>query len=139
MTRGSKRPVGLTKDGSYQVGARRTMMIEPSAAWDLVTSARGLAAWLGPLPDGALSPEGDYRLADGTRGEVRIYQAGSHLRLTWWPPDWDQPSLLQLRVIPKGERSAIALHQEGLPSARTRAERKRAFHAALDQLERLIG
>lgn len=138
MTRSPKRPTGLTKDGSFQVGARRTMAIRSSAAWDLVTSESGLSAWLGSVVGGSLSPEGDYRLTDGTTGEVRIYQPGSHIRLTWQPPDMDHASTIQLRVIGRLDRSEIALHQEGLPSSEARAARKRAFIQALDELEALI-
>lgn len=138
MASNADHPVGRTQDGSYQVGARRTLAIPPSAAWDLVMSERGLAAWLGPLVGGSLGPKGDYRLADGTSGEVRVYQPGSHIRLTWRPPNWDRPSTIQLRVIDRTDRSVIALHQEGLPSGEARSARKQAFHQALDDLQLLI-
>lgn len=131
----SERPTGLTRDAGWQIGARRTLPIESGAAWRWLTSTEGLGIWLGRSADLNLEEGAAYQLADGTAGELRVVAPESHLRLTWQPVDWPRASTLQVRVVPKGERTVIAFHQEHLPNSRSREERRRFFHAVLDQLE----
>ncbi len=131
-----KKTAGRTLEAGYQVGARRTLAISLAGAWDLVISPNGLRAWLGGAPRSLVLGK-NYRLSDSTRGIVRVFRSGSHLRLTWQPPDWPKPSLIQVRVIRAVKGATISFHQEHLPNARLRAERRRHFLGALDELERL--
>jgi uncharacterized protein YndB with AHSA1/START domain len=71
-------------------------------------------------------------------GEVRVYTPYSHLRITWHPPGWPRASTLQLRVIPKGDKTVIAFHQEHLPGEKEREERRTHYIAVLDELEHII-
>jgi uncharacterized protein YndB with AHSA1/START domain len=79
-----------------------------------------------------------YRLADGTQGVVRVFRPQSHLRLTWQPPGWSRPAVIQVRVIPMKSGTQVAFHQEHLPGRRLRSQRLRHFHAALDRIERAL-
>ena len=132
------RPVGLTKDVGWEVGARRTFPIQLEAAWRLITTPEGLNTWLGS-PKGDLGSKGDqYTLPDGTTGAIRVFKPNSHLRLTWYPPGWPRASTIQVRVVPSGEKTVIAFHQEHLPGPEEREERRVFFKNALDQLEEMI-
>lgn len=134
-----RRPTGLTQRVGFEIGVRRTLSIGIEAAWELVTSPRGLCLWLGPTPGLSYDKGATYELADGSSGEVRVFRPGSHLRITWHPGHWPRASTIQVRVIPKGDRSAVGFHQEHLPGANEREERRSHFRAALDELERMIG
>jgi len=138
MTGRSKRPTGLTKDVGFQIGVRRTLPIHHADAWQLVTSEKGVNIWLGSTSELDFGKGARYRLADGSVGEVRVFSPNSHLRITWQPPGWSRSSTIQVRVIPKGDRTTIAFHQEHLPGAGEREERRAHFAAALDALEALI-
>ena len=137
MTKSDK-PVGLTKDTGYQVGARRTIDVPHSAAWDFILSPEGLKIWLGPVSSIELREKESYKLDDGVSGEVRVLKPGSHIRLTWQPSDYPRPSTIQVRVIPKGEKTTIAFHQEHLPDPSVREERLAFFKHALAQLEQVL-
>ena len=134
----NNRPVGQTKDAGWQIGVRRTLPIRHKKAWALITSPESLKIWLGAGADVALSEGGSYELPDGTHGEVRVWKPNSHLRITWQPKDWPRPSTIQVRAIPKDERTVIAFHQEHLPGAEEREARREFFTAVLDQLEKII-
>jgi hypothetical protein len=69
---------------------------------------------------------------------VRVYSHNSHLRITWQPQGWQRASTIQVRVIPKEDRTVIAFHQEHLPGAKEREERRAHYTSALDELERII-
>jgi uncharacterized protein YndB with AHSA1/START domain len=133
----SSRIVGQTRDTGFHIGVRRTFPIRQLQAWELLTSPRGARAWLGHAPDLEFAKNATFRLPDGTTGKVTVYVPGSHLRLTW-QPGWPRASIMQLRVIPSGERTAIAFHQEHLPGPAERDQRRAHFAAALDKLERMV-
>jgi uncharacterized protein YndB with AHSA1/START domain len=136
---GGGRETGRTRDAGFQVGIRRTLPLDVAEAWRLVTSPQGVRAWLGDGGGVELEPGREYTLADGARGMVRVVRPGSHLRLTWLAQGWPRPSTIQLRVIAAARGTTIALHQEHLPHAAARQERRARFAAALDELARLAG
>jgi uncharacterized protein YndB with AHSA1/START domain len=133
------RAVGQTADVGFNVGAQRRLAITPDEAWRLVTSAKGVRAWLGDARGFAAEKGAEYTTADGASGVVRVARPGSHLRLTWQPPGWVRASTIQVRVMAQGEKTTISLHQEHLPGAAEREEARRRFKAALDALQRLAG
>lgn len=128
--------VGRTRGTGFQVGIRRTLPISLAEAWRLVTSPQGVRAWLG---DGAVAWERgrEYALADGSTGAVRVVEPESHVRLTWHPDGWPRASTIQVRVIAAASGTTIAFHQEHLPHAAARQERRAHFAAALEALETL--
>ena len=138
MPENAEKPVGLTKDTGFQIGVRRTLDIGLEAAWDLLLSARGLQAWLGEPLTMRLANGAQYQLKDGSAGQIRVLSPGSHIRLTWDPGNWSRASTVQVRVIPAGERTVIAFHQEHLPDQNTRQARRDYYMAALDELESII-
>lgn len=129
---------GKTRDVGYQIGVRRTMPLALDEAWALLTSPEGVRLWLGDAPGVEIEPGADYVLEDGSSGEIRVVSDRSHLRLTWQPGDWPRASTLQVRVIPKDERTTIAFHQEHLPGPDEREARRAHFARVLDAIgERL--
>lgn len=133
----NQRPIGQTIGAGYEIGARRTFSIPPQQAWDLVTSRAGLRLWLGDVPELFLEEGLPYETREGATGTIRVVQPGGHLRLTWQLADWDEPSIIQVRIIPKGANTTIAFHQEHLAGGREREEMYHRWQAALDGLEQL--
>ncbi len=130
----AKRRTGETKNTGFQIGARRTFDITPERAWKVLTSRRGLALWLGQGSPPRIAKGERYRLRDGSEGEVRVASPGSHLRLTWRPRKWERPSTVQMRMVPNGERTVVAFHQEHLPGPTKREDRRSFYKAALEAL-----
>ncbi len=138
MADSGSRPTGLTKDVGYQIGVRRTLPIHFEEAWRLLTSTQGVKIWLGETSAFDFSKGAEYLLVDGSSGEVRVFSPNSHLRITWQPGGWPRASTIQLRVIPKGDRTVIAFHQEHLPGPEEREARRSHFASALDKIEHII-
>ena len=135
-----EKPVGLTKDTGWQIGVRRTLPIPHTDAWKLITSATGIETWLGSASGVSLTRGATYELPNGDTGEVRVFHPNSHLRITWLPKGrgWPRPSTLQIRVVPKGDKTTLVFHQEHLPGPDEREERRAFFKTALDELEKII-
>lgn len=138
MVEPSKRPTGLTKDVGFQIGVRRTLPVQLEDAWRLLTSNAGVNIWLGETSQLNFMKGERYQLANGAGGEVRVYAPNSHLRITWQPQEWQRASTIQVRAIPKENRTVVAFHQEHLPGAKEREKRRAHFISALDELERII-
>ena len=99
----SMKLVGMTKEGTFQAGMRRTVQASAEQLWQRVVSAEGQSA-LGGIC--ALD-----RDTDG----VSTWVPGSHYRRRL-----DQ-GLLQVRVLAATNgRATIALHMENLPDSRAR-------------------
>ena len=133
-----QKPVGLTKDTGWQIGARRTYAIGLDQAWRLITSEEGVRIWLGEGSTQDWTKGSTYELADGTTGELRVFKPNSHLRITFFPTGWPRSSTIQVRAIPSGEKTQISFHQEHLPGPEEREARKRYFREAHDRLASLI-
>jgi len=131
-----EKQVGKTRNSGFQIGMRRTLPISLGQAWRMMTSPEGLRIWLGELAGGAIEAGADYQLAGGCGGKVTTIAPLSHIRLTWRLPDWPRASILQMRLIPNGERSVVAFHQEQLPGPEERKQRGAAFQATLEALTR---
>lgn len=129
--------VGRTKYTGYQVGARKTIAADPNIVWEFLTTADGLKLWLGRVPFTHLAQGFSFELPDGTHGRIRVL-SDSHVRLSWQPPGWLRPSIIQLRVIPSNGKSVIAFHQEHLPGPDERNERKAFYKKTLETLERIL-
>jgi uncharacterized protein YndB with AHSA1/START domain len=138
MVEKQRREVGKTNDVGYQIGVRRTVNVSQEEAWELLTSPGGIRLWLGSTGPINLTKGSAYEMEDGTSGELRIFKANSHLRITWEPPGWPRSSTIQIRVIPKDKRSVVAFHQERIPGPKEREERRAFFRNVLDELETII-
>jgi hypothetical protein len=85
MTSKKQKPAGLTRDTGWQVGLRRTYTQPHHRAWELITSLEGVQIWLGDGEVPVWSKGETYHLKDGTKGEIRVYNPLSHLRITRQP------------------------------------------------------
>jgi uncharacterized protein YndB with AHSA1/START domain len=133
-----QRVVGQTKDAGFQIGARRTFAVAPQHAWDALMSNKGVQLWLGDTADLRWKHGARYQTSDGATGEVRVVSPGSHVRLTWQPPDWPRASTIQVRVIPDRDKTTISFHQEHLPDAQTREQMRQHWQSALAAIEPLL-
>jgi uncharacterized protein YndB with AHSA1/START domain len=133
------RPVGLTRDAGWEVGASRTLNASVKKMWDLLLSPTGLAMWVGRgLP--SLPDIGDaYVTADGTRGELRSLRPLDRVRLTWQPPDRDLPATLQVALVGSPSGCSVRFHLEQLADADDRERMRAHLRAVLDQLEARVG
>ncbi len=138
MTEVYNKPVGLTKDVGWQIGVRRTLDIPLTVAWQFLISTEGVNLWLGESAGVEWTKGAQYELVDGSTGEVRVFKPESHVRITWHPADWERASTIQVRVMPSGDRTVIVFHQEHLPDATAREQRRQHFASALDKIEVML-
>lgn len=128
-----RQEVGRTKDAGWQIGVSRTVSHPVERVWDLLTSAKGTALWLGSGV--TVDPEAGqgYETAEGTVGETRSHRFQDRIRLTWQPEDWDHETTVQAAVVANGsDRTMIRFHQERMASAEERERQRAHWRAVMD-------
>lgn len=141
MVSSESNPTGLTRETGWQIGLRRTLPIPAPVLWDWMLSAEGLAVWLGDVTDFQMESGKDYQLEDGTVGQIRVFQPGSHWRMTRLPPDdlYPRASVMQIRILDVEDKSTLVFHEEHLPSQQERLSRKEFYLLVIEKInQRLI-
>lgn len=132
-------PVGKTKTQGWEIGVRRTFPVGSGKLWELLTTQPGLGYWLGHGVTFDFKKGDTYKTKEGTTGDIRSYEAGSLIRMTWQPADWDFKSTLQIRVIAAKKGTTLSIHHEKLQDG-TQRERMRAHWSdVMDKFAALIG
>jgi hypothetical protein len=134
-----RRIVGQTHDGSFQIGASKTVGVAADAAWEFIESPRGMGAILGEVPSGARWKSLDTDLGDRTHVQTTTYVEGSHVRLRWQPQGDEAHSILQIRVTPKDDgRTTLSFHHEKLADIETREKLKQRWQGTLSAIAAVI-
>lgn len=130
--------VGKTKTQGWEFGIRRTFPISKDEAWQLLMTSPGLDAWLGQGVELPFKKGEPYETRDKTVGEIRSYEEGSLIRMTWQPDEWNFASTLQIRVMEAKKGATISIHHEKLQNGGQREAMRRRWSGVLDKLSDLI-
>ena len=71
-------------------------------------------------------------------GSCAALEPGGYLRLSWQPPGWEKPSIIQLRLLDKAGRTAVHFHQEKLPDAKAREAMRARWKSSLERIARML-
>jgi uncharacterized protein YndB with AHSA1/START domain len=129
-----ERVTGQTKDVGFEIGVSRTLPHPPEAVWAFLTSAEGVALWLGPGATLEPSRGAPYETANGTVGEVRGYRELDRVRVTSKPAASPNESTVQFTVRPSATGTSVRFHQERLTDAEERERRREHWGSVLDQV-----
>ena len=129
------RAVGETTRG-FQVSKQKTFLPDASRAWELLTSAEGLAAWLGAGAPDALHESQTFALDSGVHVTVRGIRYGESIRLGWNPPQHDPTQVVIAWVQTSNSgKGTIAFSHENLPDAQAREVARARWTDALKALQ----
>ncbi|MBI3542265.1 MAG: DUF4287 domain-containing protein [Deltaproteobacteria bacterium] len=135
-----RRVDGQDAKGKYSTAATRTFPIDVKAAWKLLVSPAGLAAWLKPLAPFEVKPGASYEVRGGVFGEVRTMKPGKFARLAWQETEWPAATIVYALVVarPKG-KSVVVLQHLGLHDGKLHARMRAHWKSALEDLLALAG
>ena len=132
-------PVGKTKGQGWEIGVRKTFPVGTGRLWETLMTQPGLGYWLGTGIDADFQKGDTYKTTEGTTGDIRSFEAGSLIRMTWQPPDSGVMSTLQIRVMPAKKGSTLSFHHEKLRDATQREAMRQHWSAVMDKFEELLG
>jgi uncharacterized protein YndB with AHSA1/START domain len=130
-----RRVEGQNQKGQYSTAATRTFPLDKKAAWKLLSSPEGIAAWLEPLAPFQFKVGEVYEVDGGFYGQVRTLKAGERVRLSWQEAHWPKAAVVQAHVIarPRG-KSMIVIQQEGIADSKMHAQMRKHWKAAIARL-----
>ncbi len=131
-------PVGKTKGQGWEIGVRKTFPVGTGQLWEALTTQPGLGYWLGTGVEADFKKGDTYTTAEGTTGDIRSYETGSLIRLTWHPKDLDAPSTLQIRLIPAKKGCTLSIHHEKLQDGIQREAMRQHWASVIELFESLL-
>jgi hypothetical protein len=132
-----EKPVGLTKDAGWQFGLSKTFPYSQKYLWDFMFSDKGLPIWLGELNE-ELNINKAYKTKEGIEGFVRIFTPYSHIRMNWKKKNWENTSIVQVRVIGNEKKATISFHQDHLSDNNQREEMKLYWNKKMIEIKNAI-
>jgi hypothetical protein len=132
-----EKSVGLTKAVGWQFGLRKTFPYSHEYLWDFMFSDKGLKIWLGELKE-ELEIKKAYKTKEGIEGLVRAFIPHSHIRMNWKKKNWENISIVQVRVIGNQEKASISFHQEKLLDNNQREEMDLYWNKKMIEIEKMI-
>jgi hypothetical protein len=126
------RVTGQTMDAGFQVGINKTIPVPHKKLWALIFVENRL----GLFQDNKLN------LAEGLTGvnsrgvsyKITTYRPYSHIRMQWRLPNWDEYSILQIRLNAKTDNNTtLSIHQEKLKNKNTREAMKLFWKKELEK------
>jgi len=131
-------PVGKTKGQGWEIGIRKTFPVGTGRIWEALMTQPGLGYWLGNGVETEFQKGDTYKTTEGTTGDIRSYEAGRLIRVTWQPRDADLPSTLQIRIIPAKRGSTLSIHHEKLLNGEQRESMRQHWSSIIDKFEALL-
>ncbi len=128
------RVIGQTSGAGFQIGVQKTLPVSVDKAWSLLVEGQGRDAWLGKTGPMKFRKGETYTAPDGRWGEVRSAVAGQRIRVTWCSPELEQPSTLQVYLLPSGENTSVRFHQERLSNMDERERMRTHWRETLERL-----
>lgn len=130
-----KRVEGRNLRGEYSTVATKTLPLSSRKAWNLITSEKGMRAWLQPFSPFPWKPGQGFEVDGGIFGEIRTLKPGVRARLTWQEAHWEKPSVVQIHLVPrKGEKCMMVIQHERIPSAGLKEKLRVQWKKALASL-----
>ena len=132
------KPVGQTKDGTFQFGLRKTFPQKHKEVWDFMFSKKGLLIWLGEIDLDQLEIKKEFVLSNGLSGKINTFKPYSHIRMVWKNKNWKNDAHLQVRIYPSKEKTVISFAHEKLKDHQQREEVKKHWNDIMDELSHAI-
>ena len=129
-----QKEAGKTKGAGFVAGVRRTFDNPSEKAWDDLFSAPGLALWLGVITQGAFEKGQDFVTSNGITGKLTVWEPYSHIRMQYKRPEWENASIVQVRVMPADNKTTVSFHQEKISDSTRRQQMKAHWAEVLDTL-----
>ena len=123
--------VGQTRDAGWQVGVSKTIPYPLDQVWSFMSSAEGIALWLGPGASLRREKGSAYETDDGITGEVRGYHDRDRIRITRLGKGADHETTMQFTVVALDDRTTLTFHEERLADADERERRRTHWQGVL--------
>jgi activator of HSP90 ATPase len=99
------------KNLGFQYSIRKTFQVSVDVLWEFILSEQGILVWLGTMDIADFELNKSFKTQEGIEGKITTFKPDCHFRMSWKPPHWDKPSIIELRITNNKGRAAIVIHQ----------------------------
>jgi uncharacterized protein YndB with AHSA1/START domain len=127
------------KDGrpkGYFICVTKTIGAPAEAVFDAFSTQKGIGSWLGGGAEVDFKEGGRFSTADGNRGTFTKIARPKTLRFVWDDADPALASQVEVKLTPKGEKTAFLLNHERIQTRALADGLRAAWGEAVDRLKR---
>jgi activator of HSP90 ATPase len=116
--------VDKTKNLGFQYSIRKTFPIPVDRFWEFLLSEQGISIWLGTINFADFELNKSFKTQEGIEGKITTFKPDCHFRMSWKPPHWEKPSIIEIRITNNKGRAAMVIHQTRFFEFEKRGEMK---------------
>lgn len=124
-----------TKNLKFQLGVSKIFNISTDELWTFILSKKGILIWLGEINCGEFEVNKLVKTKNDIEVKLTVFTPNSHLRFSWKNSDWENSSIVELRIKKVKERSQILFHQTNLSSIEQRTQMKNYWSKKLNSIK----
>src|SRR5438045_3464024 len=98
---------GISGNAVNRIEVRRVIAVTFRMNWEFMISSEGIANWLGDIGKRKLEPHVAFTTAEGIEFNIGLLTHQSHIILAWRKRDWQINSVLQVSLVPSGNKTTI--------------------------------
>ena len=131
-----KRVAGRNLKGEFSITATKTIACTTSQLWKFLISEEGIRCWLKSYGHVKIAAGVEYEAENGVYGQIRTLKKGVRIRLTWMEMDWPKKSVVQVYMVPRGDKkSMLIIQHEQLVDGRLRHTLRDQWKSVLENIQ----
>jgi uncharacterized protein YndB with AHSA1/START domain len=129
---------GSSGNAVNRIEIRRMIAVPFRMSWEFMISSDGIANWLGDIGKRKLEPHVAFMTSEGIEFNIGLLTHQSHIILAWRKRDWQINSVLQVSLVPSGNKTTIIFCQHNLEDTSHQEKMCEYWQAVLDKIEKLL-
>jgi activator of HSP90 ATPase len=122
------------KNLGFQYSIRKTFPVAVDRFWEFLLSEQGISVWLGTIqmPDFELKKL--LRTSEGIEAKITTFKPDCHFRMSWKPPHWNKPSIVEIRITNYKGKASMVIHQTRFFEFEKREEMKVYWEKIIEKI-----
>jgi activator of HSP90 ATPase len=106
-----QKKVDKPKNLGFQYSIRKTFPVTVEVFWEFILSEQGISVWLGTIDMADFELNKSFKTQERIEGKITTFKPDCHFRMSWKPPHWNKPSIVEIRITNYKGKAAMVIHQ----------------------------
>jgi activator of HSP90 ATPase len=122
------------KNLGFQYSIRKTFQVSVDTLWEFILSEQGISIWLGTMDMADFELNKSFKTSEGIEGKITTFKPDCHFRMSWKPPHWDKPSIVEVRITNYKGKASMVIHQTRFFEFEKREEMKIYWENVIEKM-----